>query len=285
LHQFLHLHQMKTGGTSMDRRLRCAMDRLRTDKNLTISYGNIHECSQGRYERCRDGQDPACMGGIANASFLSYCAPLKDLKQFEWDTSMEDIRAITVLRNPVDRVWSMFRFQTKNCYRCMNLTHIYDLIDQGKTDGFKDLCMKQLMNHETANMLSKTNLLPQENGEYQTEPRKSHLVTEAVQNMKSFFTAIGLTEELEQTVNLFGAIFSWLQTEVDWSDTTCGLTHDNASPANNRCGADNRTHWDLPSTPDEETRKAIEEHNQLDIAVYEAAVQHFQHQNLAVFGE
>jgi len=285
LHQFLHLHQMKTGGTSMDHRLKCAMNRLKQDKNLTFSYGNIHECSQTRYNRCRDGEDPACMKRITNASILSYCAPLKDLKQFEWDTSTDDIRAITVLRNPVDRVWSMFRFQTKSCYKCMNLTHVYDLIDQGETDEFKDICMKQLMNHETANMLSQTELLHQNNGEYQIEPRASQLVTEAVDNMKSFFTAIGLTEELEQTVNLFGAIFSWFQTEVEWSDKTCDLTHDNSSPSNNRCGADGKSHLELPSTPDEETRKAIEEHNQLDIAVYEAAVQHFQHQNLAVFGE
>jgi hypothetical protein len=53
LHQFLHLHQMKTGGTSMDRRLNCAMNRLRHDQETVVPYGNIHECSHGRYYDCR----------------------------------------------------------------------------------------------------------------------------------------------------------------------------------------------------------------------------------------
>jgi hypothetical protein len=48
---------------------------------------------------------------------MSYCAPLKDLPAFQWDSTKENIHAITVLRDPVDRVWSMFRFQTKGCYQ------------------------------------------------------------------------------------------------------------------------------------------------------------------------
>jgi hypothetical protein len=53
LHQFLHLHQMKTGGTSMDNRLKCAMNRLRNDHETVVPYGNIHECSHGSYYACR----------------------------------------------------------------------------------------------------------------------------------------------------------------------------------------------------------------------------------------
>jgi hypothetical protein len=53
LHQFLHLHQMKTGGTSMDHRLKCAMNRLSHDQETKVPYGNIHECSHGRYYDCR----------------------------------------------------------------------------------------------------------------------------------------------------------------------------------------------------------------------------------------
>lgn len=165
----------------------------------------------------------------------------------------------------------------------MNLLDVYELIDQGKTDGFAGMCLKQLMNHETANMLSKTNLLPKKNGEYQKEPLKSNLVKEAVENMKSFFTAIGLTEDLEQSANLFGEIFPWFRAEVEWSGTTCSLSHENASPSNNHCGADG-SHWKLPPKPDKRTRRAIEKHNQLDIAVYKEAVKLFHHQNHAVFG-
>eukprot|EP00980_Cylindrotheca_fusiformis_P015614 scaffold4481_cov121-Cylindrotheca_fusiformis.AAC.10 len=150
LHKFLHLHNMKTGGTSMDHRLRCAMNRLRKDQEVSIQYGSIHECAPRRYYDCRyvvfqqgnrsqvpnlrrnspsgcylfyfvarsrDGKNPSCNKRLADSSFMSYCAPLKDLKAFEWDATKDDIDAITVLRDPVDRVWSMFRFQTKGCYK------------------------------------------------------------------------------------------------------------------------------------------------------------------------
>lgn len=52
-HNFMHLHHMKTGGTSMDHRLKCAMARLQKDQEVTIPYGNIHECSHDRYYDCR----------------------------------------------------------------------------------------------------------------------------------------------------------------------------------------------------------------------------------------
>ena len=146
---------------------------------------------------------------------------------------------------------------------------------------FKDICLKQLMNHETANMLSHSELVPQENAKYQEEPLASSLIKEATENMKSFFTAIGLTEELDHTVNMFGTIFPWLQNEVEWSSTTCELAHDNSSPSNNHCGPD-KTHWSLPDHPDEYTRKVIEEHNRLDMAVYNAAVEHFRRQQDAL---
>jgi hypothetical protein len=54
----------------------------------------------------------------------------------------------------------------------------------------------------------------------------------------------------------------------------CPLPHANASPLNNRCGKDN-THMYLPPEPDAETRALIEAHNQVDLAVYEAAVKLF----------
>jgi hypothetical protein len=46
-HQFLHLHHMKTEGTSIDHMMKCAMKRLREDLNYTVPYYYIHECSQG----------------------------------------------------------------------------------------------------------------------------------------------------------------------------------------------------------------------------------------------
>lgn len=277
LHQFLHLHQMKTGGTSMDRRLNCAIGRLFKDKGIKVPYGSIHECSTGRYISCRDGKNSnSCNEKLQKAAFMSYCAPVKDLPKFSWDSTKDDIGAITVMRNPVDRVWSMFRFQTKGCYKCMNLTDVYDYIDNGTAaDIFGDLCLKQIQNHETANMLST---------EWPDDSTGQQLIDQAVYNMKNFFTAIGLTEHLNETAQIFGKIFPWFETEVEWSNTTCSIGHDNKSPQNNRCG-EGGTHWDLPDHPDEVTRLAIEDHNQLDIAVYKQVLEHFEIQRLAVLGD
>lgn len=147
--QFLHLHHMKTGrflacfrrwcivarsgahrdlpayfffvrvsgGTSMDQYLQCAVSRLERDKKMSIPYATIHECSMSTYERCRSGADNRCTERLANAAVMSYCAPLKDLPYFSWGslesgaevTPTPSQGAITVLRHPVDRVWSMVR--------------------------------------------------------------------------------------------------------------------------------------------------------------------------------
>jgi hypothetical protein len=275
-HQFLHLHQMKTGGTSMDRLLSCVMQRLRKDKGYRIPYGSIHECSHQRYYDCRDEKNSKCNERLQNASFMSYCAPVKDLPKFSWNSKKDEIHAITVMRDPIDRVWSMYRFQTKGCYKCMNLTDVYDYIDNGTAgDIFGDLCLKQIQNHETANMLST---------EWPDGSTDQDLINQAIYNMKTFFTAIGLLENLNETTKIFGKIFPWFKEEVDWSNKTCAINHANASPKNNRCGPNN-SHWDLPAKPDEKTRLAIEDHNQLDMEVYKDAVKHFQFQKLAVLEE
>lgn len=157
----------------------------------------------------------------------------------------------------------------------MKLTEIYEDIDNGNTNRLEDLCVKQLQNHETANLLST---------EWPDDAKDQDMIDQAVENMKHFFTAIGITEQLDATVNIFGRVFPWFQIKVEWSNTICPLPHDNASPRNNRCG-EGGTHWDLPSEPDEETRLAIEAHNQLDIALYNAAVAHFELQKRAIFGD
>ena len=268
----------------MDERLKCAINRLRVDKEIRINYGNIHECSEGHYAKCKSNENQRCNQGIANASFMSYCAPLKDLPAFTWDASAsqanptsERLNAVTVLRNPVERVWSMFRFQTKRCYKCMTLTDIYKMIDDGTIhENITDpLCLSQLQNHETANLLSTE--WPED-----SSITDQQLIDQATYNMKHFFTVVGLTEELNTTIEILGHVFPWFRTDVEWSERQCKLKHENASPQNNRCGSDGRSHWDLPSLPDEETRQAIMAHNQLDLALYQAALEHFELQKLAV---
>jgi hypothetical protein len=271
-HQFLHLHHMKTGGTSMDYMMKCAMKRLREDLNYTVPYFNIHECARGKFRSCVANDDDPCRHEFEDSAVMSYCAPMFHLDKFGWMD--ESVPAFTVLRQPVDRVWSMFRFETKMCYNCRNLTDIYDRIDRNDTGGLDSLCLAQLQNHEVTRLLTT---------DWPEDASEDDILAEAVENMKSFFTVIGLTEELLLTSQILGKVFPWLNTTIHGSRTYCHLPHANGSPTNNHCirtpnanghGA-HTSHWDLPSHPDEETRKAIEAHNQLDLRLYEAAVQYF----------
>ena len=277
-HQFIHLHHMKTGGTSIDHMLKCAMKRLEDDWKLEVPYYNIHECARGKFRQCVNDEDDICRERMKESSMMSYCAPLYHLENFGW---MEDsVRALTVLRHPVDRVWSMFRFEPRSCYRCKNLTDIYALMDANTTIGYDSLCLNQLQNHEVRNLLT---------SDWPDDASDEDKLNEAIANLKSFFTVIGLTEELEETRSLLGKVFPWMDVKIEGSSTTCHLPHDNKSPENNHCvryktpdGKWKSEHWDLPDHPDEETRKAIEAHNQLDMKLYDAAVQYFELQKRAM---
>jgi hypothetical protein len=211
---------------------------------------------------------------------MSLCGALKNLPTFTWN-DVDRVKSFTVLRHPVERVWSMFRFETRMCYNCKNLTEIYAKIDSGNTYGMDSLCLAQLQNHETANLLS---------SDWPANATEDEIVTEAIENLKSFFTVIGLTEELTISAQILGTVFPWLNKTIDGSLVRCSLPHSNGSPENNHCIMTPRTdggqgydtsHWELPSHPDEETRRAIEAHNQLDLKLYEAAVQYFELQKRA----
>jgi hypothetical protein len=287
--QFFHLHHMKTGGTSMNAIMNCALDRIRgksSEAELNIPFYNLEECGGQRYLDCIHGKVPSCKTSIDNTAVMTYCAPLFQANAFGW----HDADAFTVIRDPVDRVWSMFRFRTKSCFKCKPLTDIYNMIDAGTTMelGGSELsvqnCMSQLTDHQTRNLLDRATL-----GDYATEEDK---MLEAVHNVKNRFAIIGLTHELPETARMIGEVAPWmaetLPAELEpfgWDHPKygkkCSVPHKNASPGNNRCGPDS-THWDLPKHPDEETRAAIIAHNQLDVKVYEAAVEQFELQKLAL---
>lgn len=327
-HQFLHLHHMKTGGTSMDGVVNCAMQRLKA-AGYQVSYTNIHECSEAYYTKCVSGQSESCVDSVRTAAILSYCAPLKDLSTpFAWingtdgghDTDYEHSKngslttttttnsaaaaaassfsAVTVLRHPVARVWSMFRFQTRNCYKCLPLKDVYAEIDAG-TSQLTRMCKLQLLNHQTRNLLSTAT--------DNDVPDSVDHVKEAIYNMKNVFTMVGLTEDMPNTAAMAGKVFPWLAETVVWEDAVgnggsgdanhtvpaprpallavpkqCPMPHANASPKNNRCGPDGKSHWDLPPVPDEETARIIMEHNQMDVQLYEAAVVQFELQKRAL---
>lgn len=317
-HQFLHLHHMKTGGTSIDGLMRCGMERLqkaakaagsdpsmngKSSKNSTkppfFKYSNLHECSASHYQRCRDGTGGTeCQDRIASASILSYCAPLQDIPIFDWEQA---VSAVTVLRHPVDRVWSMFRFQTKSCFKCRELKDIYAELTgphAGNTT-LKDTCRLQLFNHQTRNVLRNAPDIP-------STPEHA---AEAIANLQSFFTLVGLTSDMTTTAAMVAHVFPWLAPELGpaWADTlqhagdatttttthplwhtnhttttSCTLGHRNASPKNNHCAGDGKEHWDLPDHPDEETAALILQHNQLDLQLYEAGLEIFEWQKKAL---
>jgi hypothetical protein len=290
-HQFLHLHHMKTGGTSIDKLLRCSMDRLKKEANYEIPYYSIHECSRKNFATCLIDPENKCRAHMDEASVMSYCSALKYLDEFGWwhnNNENNQVKAFTVLRHPVDRVWSMFRFQTKNCFKCQPLKEIYQNLEIGEDTGLDKLCLNQLQNHEVNNLLSTE--WPLEVSELDAESNEDHselaskMVQEAVDNMKGFFTIIGITEELPETAAILGKTFPWMNiqgSEEHQTTSECPLPHANASPSNNRCGEGN-THWDLPNQPDQETYDLIAKHNALDMDLYEAAVSYFDLQKRAL---
>ena len=154
--QFLHLHHMKTGGTSVDNVLSCAVTRLQKDTSTQIRSYTLSECSGSSYEHCINNPEDGCRDSVQKSAIMTYCAPLFQVNQFDW----QDADAVTVLRHPVDRVWSMFRFETKRCYQCMGLKEFYKHVDNGTVEELfhrreeAKLCVAQLLNHQTRNLLT-----------------------------------------------------------------------------------------------------------------------------------
>lgn len=268
------------GGTSIDHLLKCARERLAREKGYEFNHYSIHECARSQFRRCVQNSTDPCRERMNQAGTMSFCSALKHLPNFQWDDH-NSVKAFTVLRHPVERVWSMYRFETRLCYGCKNLTDIYDNIDSGNTYGMDTLCMAQLQNHETANLLT---------SDWPEDASDDDIVAEAIQNLKTFFTVVGLTEELTLSSQILGSVFPWVNKTIEGSRVRCSLPHSNGSPDNNHCIRTPRTdgkkgfitsHWDLPSHPDEKTRQAIEAHNKLDMNVYEAAVQYFELQKRA----
>ena len=335
--QFAHLHHMKTGGTSINSMLRCALSRARqlyqeaqtppdmdadadtvdgahdgsrrTRTGQTLPFYSLEECSHSRYLSCiNDNSTSAqsCRSSIASASVMQYCAPLHQMSRFDW----LDADIVSVIRHPVDRVWSMFRFQTKSCFRCTPLLDIYRHIEEGTLDEFcgekgcGGVCMPQLLNHETRNLL--TDAWDENDSGGESLSTDEEKLSEALSNLNSRVTLVGVTDELPVFAEMLGKVFPWLAETVTAEGlgmaiegdgasrrklrrkttanepAACSLPHANASPKNNRCAPGNK-HWDLPDEPDEETREAILRHNQLDLKIYEAAKARFQLQKQALF--
>lgn len=272
--QFAHLHHMKTGGTSINKVIKCAVTRAQeTHMVHQIPYYSLSECGYSRFQRCMSGRDTYCVGEIKKSMVMQFCAPLFAVNHFDW----LDAELFTMLRHPVDRIWSMYRFQTSHCYHCRPLDEIFEHIDNNTTSevcgACESVCMTQLGNHLVRNLLTsdpaKTNMTDTE------------MLDEAIHNMKHVVTMIGVTEEIATTHEMLGIVFPWLNATVEGSDKECALEHANKSPTNNRCGPGG-SHMDLPDHPTPEMEEIILRHNQLDLQLYEEAVKWFALQKKAL---
>lgn len=298
--QFFHLHHMKSGGTSLSNWISCGKSRLSaastsTSTSRSIPSASLSECSWNSYHRCIENEKDSCRKSIENAAVMNYCSPLAVTNYFNWT----EADAVTMMRHPVHRVWSMFRFQTNSCFKCTNLTQVYQDMDNGDIDKYGGgVCLAQLSNHITRNLQKNVHVYDLDS----TLPTSLHGINnnnnnnsssgvnsrsekerlaDAIDSIQNRFAVVGIMERLQESIDMLSFSFPWLSEEMEGSNRVCKFPHANSSPKNNRCGPGG-SHWDLPSEPDEETRRAIEEHNQLDMRVYEAALAHFELQKEAM---
>ena len=124
--QFAHLHHMKTGGTSFNDYIRCSVERL-NDYGKDVTFGSVTECAPGMINSCLNRQkkeEDACQ--MRSATAMNFCTSLANVQKFGWGKSDK----VTILRDAVDRVWSMYRFRVQGCYNCMPLAEVYHRVCQ-----------------------------------------------------------------------------------------------------------------------------------------------------------
>jgi len=258
------MHHMKTGGTSVDGLLDCALSRWRTLTRKDISYYRISECSGG-VARCtyslamNDTQ--SCP--VHAAAVMSYCAALDAVDRFGWG----DADKFTILRDPVDRVWSMYRYSLQGCYSCKTLPEVFQELDNNVT--YQGICGTQLLNHQTENMLSASIRAREAN------LTEQQLIDEAIVNMNTRFAVIGLTGHFTDSIKMITKVFPFLAENLTavsngkLTDTvTCHISHSNEGRPPT-CGT---------RTLDASIRQLIVDHNKRDMQLYAAALVHFEKQ-------
>ena len=342
--QFMHMHHMKSGGTSVDGLIRCALNRQKVLHDGTaINYNSMSECGSrvrscmntlaGKlnatvsnnvfYRNDEDGApnddapfDPAdetlnipiddmnvCKTSESNV--MSYCASLHAVRTFGW----KEVDKITVIRNPMDRAWSMYRFTLNRCYNCQELKDVLKQIHSGTFTSKKggqdngdavpnfvyepnDSCAVQLIGHQSTNLLSSVDLYNIANDV--RFPKEADIVEEAVKNLRQDFTWIGLTDRIQESVEGFRDIFPFLsenlndaaktlqeefQTRGEELDDNTFALPEGYSDANS-CPFEHKNAGRDPTCGttelDDETKEWIMKLNRRDMAVYKAAVERFE---------
>ena len=235
----------------------------------------------------------------SEANVMSYCASLHTVRTFGW----KDVDKITIIRNPVDRAWSMYRFKLTSCYKCQELKDVLRKIENGTFPngwteeeeeevtpnfvyGAANSCAVQMIGHQATNLLSSIDLYNVANDV--RFPREREIVNEAVRNLRKEFTWIGITDRIEESIDGMRSVFPFLAENL--SDTVIAL-QDMFQKDGERfalpegysddvgCAFEHRNAGREPTCGttelDDETIALIEKLNHRDVAVYKAAVERF----------
>ncbi|KAL7432928.1 hypothetical protein ACHAXM_010189 [Skeletonema potamos] len=343
--QFMHMHHMKTGGTSVDGLIRCALNRQKVlHDGASIKYSSMSECGSSVrscmnaladklgatlsnnvfYHNDENGApihdapfDPAdetlnipiddmnvCKTSESNV--MSYCASLHAVRTFGW----KEADKITVIRNPMDRAWSMYRYTLQSCYNCQELKDVLKQIysgtftskRSGRDNGDNTVpnfvyepnnsCAVELIGHQSTNLLSSVDLYNIANDV--RFPREADIVHEAVENLRQDFTWIGLTDRITESIDGFRQIFPFLAENLndaakaiqeefqtrgeELEDNTFSLPKGYSDA--NTCPFKHENAGRDPTCGttelDDETKEWIMKLNSRDMAVYKAAVEKFE---------
>jgi len=161
----------------------------------------------------------------------------------------------------------MYRYSLAGCYSCKPLPQVYEELDNNVTYG--GVCGSQMLNHQTENMLSAVTRAKEANLSEQ------ELIDEAINNMKTRFTLIGLTGHFKESLEMITKVFPFLAENLtvatggQINDTvTCRVPHANEGRPPT-CGT---------LVLDDSIRQLIINHNKRDMQLYAAALVQFEKQ-------
>ena len=114
------------------------MEDLATKLNASVVENVFYnDDGQGQFDPADEALDlgvsemNVCKTSEANV--MSYCASLHAVRTFGW----KGVDKITVIRDPVDRAWSMYRFSLTGCYHCEEMNNVLKKVLNGTFVGRK----------------------------------------------------------------------------------------------------------------------------------------------------
>jgi len=105
----------------------------------------VDQATSGTADRHSASAASQAHGGQSGEAIADTSVAVTMQAAHHFDERDERYQSITVLRHPVDRVWSMYKFVPYDCYYCENLTQVYDGMDNGNVNPRIDQhCLDQL---------------------------------------------------------------------------------------------------------------------------------------------